>query len=152
MGELLQSAAISRLAFKRRNDVTHFVQTHFKSLPPNVSIFKWSTWPPKCKLLSLAHITSVASARNNLILINPVLSRISTEPRAFINASGNHLAPVVWDIKKEQKEEWHFIGCFFLSLPDHSRRNPITAVFGDRWDYSVSKRGKNNQSLSDFQL
>lgn len=52
--------------------------------------------------------------------------------QAFIYFLGNHLGPVVWRQKKEQQ----FIGLFFWSF----QKNPITAVFGDQRDYSVSKK------------
>lgn len=83
------------------------------------------------------HISGVALVHTEQFNSNqPVLSQIWTQPQTFINASGNHLAAVVWD-KKKRRRRAAFHRIFF---PDHSRRNPITAVFGDQWDYRVSKR------------
>lgn len=140
---LMTPAAISRSAFKRQSGVTRFIQTHFSSLPPNVSIFKWRHVAPKVQTF-ITHPHHISGVRTEQFNSNrPVLSRILTEPET-LSMLQVIISLLLFGIKKEEEEE------FFP--PDHSRRNPITAVFGDQWDYSVSKRGKNNQSLSDFQL
>lgn len=89
--------------------------------------------PLKCKLLSLAHITSVAVACVHAEQFNsnhPSLSQISAEAET-LSILQVIISLLLFGTKKEEEEEGeqHFIGFFF---PDHSRRNPITAVFGDQ--------------------
>lgn len=102
------------------------------------------TRPPKCKLLSLTHITSVASrasTRNNLILISLITDLDAA--RDFINASGNHPAPVVWDKKRRRRRRAAFHRIFFfLIIPKGIQLQQCLEIS----EITVYLRGKKKQS------